>query len=85
MHIEKYLSRYHYLHELIKKESTGTALQFSQKLGISRRMLFEYLSDLREKGAPIEFCRRRMTYYYKGSWGLTDHLPILHQAEIALV
>jgi len=49
---------------LIRLQSTGTGEEFAGKLGISRATLFRKMEYLREKGASIEYCRCRRTYYY---------------------
>ena len=59
----KYLRRYQKMHKLIMNERTGSAAEFAFKLGISRRMLFEYLDDMRDMGMEIRYSRRRRTYY----------------------
>ena len=53
-------------------ERTGSAAEFAFKLGISRRMLFEYLDDMRDMGMEIRYSRRRRTYYT-----VTENLDIL--------
>jgi hypothetical protein len=60
----KYIDRYDRIKKLIHLENTGNAEDFSAKIGLSRRMLFEYLSDLRYNGVNILYCRKRKTYYF---------------------
>lgn len=59
----KYLERYQKMRTLIIHERTGTSEEFAEKIGISRRMLFNYLDDLRDMGLEMAYCRRRNTYY----------------------
>lgn len=52
--------------ELILRESTGTPLEFAEKLEFSRTTFFSYLSYLREElGADIKYDAYRETYYYE--------------------
>lgn len=60
----KYIDRYDRIKKLIHLENTGNAEDFSEKIGISRRMLFEYLADLRYNGEDILYCRKRKTFYF---------------------
>ena len=60
----KYIDRYDRIIKQIHLEKTGNAEDFSAKIGISRRMLFEYLADLRCNGYAILYCRKRKTYYF---------------------
>jgi predicted DNA-binding transcriptional regulator YafY len=49
---------------LIRIKGTGTADQLAEKLGMSRRTVYEYLNLMKENGAPIKFCSYRQSYYY---------------------
>jgi hypothetical protein len=63
----KYVIRVQTIHELIEKEQTGSSHEFAKKIGISRSVLMESLREMREDlGAPIDYCRRRETFYYSG-------------------
>ena len=65
MQFEKYNNPVKYLRELIDKESTGPPEFLAKRLGVSRRMFFEYLNTLKEmEGACIKYCRRRRSYYF---------------------
>jgi biotin operon repressor len=59
----KYLARYQRIQNLIFAEKTGSSEEFATKIGLSRRMLFNYLEDLKDMGLEIEYCRKRKTYY----------------------
>lgn len=50
--------------QLIRIKGTGTAEQLAEKLGISRRSVFNLLNEMKEKGAPIKFDQYRGSYYY---------------------
>lgn len=49
---------------LIRIKGTGTPAQLAQRLGMSKRAIFDYLNLMREYGAPIKFCNARQSYYY---------------------
>lgn len=52
---------------LIKHQSTGIPEDFAQKLEISRAMLFNYLTYMREElMLEIEYSRSNMSYHYNG-------------------
>ncbi|GCC50166.1 hypothetical protein SanaruYs_03810 [Chryseotalea sanaruensis] len=71
MGLLKYLDRIERIHKLIEKESTGSASDFSKKLGISRSVLMEHIREMREElNAPISFSRLRETFYYEKSFSL---------------
>jgi biotin operon repressor len=48
----------------IKVERTGNAEQLANKLGFSRRTLFNYMDLLKDEGLNIKFCRTRVTYFF---------------------
>lgn len=50
--------------QLIRIKGTGTADQLAEKLGISRRSVFNLLNEMKEKGAPIKYDQYRGSYYY---------------------
>lgn len=67
---KRFLERFKKIDYLISIRRTGTPAQLADKLEISESMLYEYLSVLREQGAPIAYDKERQTYYYerKGSF-----------------
>ncbi len=51
--------------ELISNGNTGTPKQVSNKLGVSERLVFFYVSILKKEfHAPIKYCRKTKTYYF---------------------
>jgi predicted DNA-binding transcriptional regulator YafY len=60
-----YFYRIAIIDQLIQLENTGNSHQLASTLGIARCTLFNYLNDMKELGAPIEYCRQRNTYYYR--------------------
>ncbi len=65
MQFEKYAKRIDYLNELIRKESTGTPNNLAVKLGISRRMVFNYLDFINDATGGIYYCKKNKTYRFK--------------------
>ncbi len=70
MSLLKSIDRLKRLDWFIKKEATGTAEDFSEKIRISRSMLMINLDEMREMGALIKFCPIRKTYYYEQKFNL---------------
>lgn len=64
MQFKKYVSRMQYLQELIEKQRTGTPKELADRLGISERMLYRYIETLKSGERPIEFCRKRRSYFF---------------------
>ncbi|THU38056.1 HTH domain-containing protein [Niastella caeni] len=60
-----YFYRISAIDQCIQSECTGDAQRLATHLGIARSTLFKYLNDMKELGAPIDYCRRRKTFYYK--------------------
>jgi transcriptional antiterminator len=63
MQFEKYVNRMQYLEELIEKERTGTPKELAKRLGISERMLYHYLDDLKSSKDCV-FCRKKKSYIF---------------------
>ena len=71
MSLLKYIERMKRMDDLIGRKATGCATEFAQKLGISPSQLFQDLKEMKELGAPIQFCPIRRTYYYEKKGQLT--------------
>ncbi|NOS94486.1 MAG: HTH domain-containing protein [Cyclobacteriaceae bacterium] len=70
MSLLKYIERARRMDDLIRRRATGGSEEFARRLGISRSVLMENLKDLKEMGAPIQFCETTRTYYYKSEYHL---------------
>jgi len=70
--MKSYFHRIAKIDRLIQQQNTGNSHQLASTLGIARCTLFKYLNDMKELGAPIEYCRQKNTFYYreKGSFML---------------
>lgn len=68
MQFPKFVERIDRIEDLIRKEATGTPQQLAAKIGISRRMLYNYLDYLKnEKGITIAYDRVGRTYRFSHS------------------
>lgn len=50
--------------QLIRIRGTGTATELAEKLGISRKSVYNLLNEMKDRGAPIKFDQFRGSYYY---------------------
>jgi hypothetical protein len=64
MSLLKYINRAQRMDDLIRRKATGCADEFAAKLGISHSQLYEDLKEMKELGAPIEYCPIRKSYIY---------------------
>jgi transcriptional antiterminator len=53
------------LDQLIRLKATGTPCELALKLNLSDRQVRRIIEELKDLGMPIEYCKRRQTYYYK--------------------
>ncbi len=61
------LERIHLLRRLdglIQRKATGMPCELADRLNVSRASLFRYLNELKNLGAPLEYCRLRRSYFY---------------------
>lgn len=65
MSLLKYIERMKRMDNLIRMKATGCASEFAQKLGISPSQLFQDLKEMKELGAPIQYCSARRSYFYE--------------------
>lgn len=49
---------------LIRERKTGNAVEFANKIKISERQLYTYISLMKSMGAPIIYSRGRGSYFY---------------------
>jgi len=66
----KILNRLRQIDQLIKLKATGNPKEFAKKIGVSKRMIFHYLNDLKDLGAEIYFDKGRSSYCYARSFNL---------------
>ena len=62
----KYINKILRINTLVKLRATGSPRELADKLGISERSVYEYISNMKELGAPIAFSYSHNSYiYYK--------------------
>ena len=62
--IEKCLNRILQMDQLIRQKATGTPRELASKIGLSERMIYEYLDLMKQWGAEIRFCKEHQSYLY---------------------
>lgn len=62
---KRFIERFLKIDSLIQKKATGNAMQLGEKLEVSDRTAKEFISVMKEFGAPIYFDRIRNSYCYK--------------------
>ncbi|BDD07559.1 HTH domain-containing protein [Aureibacter tunicatorum] len=65
MSVIKYLNRIERIDMLIKMKSTGQPQHLADKVGVSKRMIYEIINDMKDLGAPIKYCNYRKSYMYE--------------------
>ena len=58
------------LHHLIRRKATGSPLELTRRLSVSRAALFRYLDILKSFGAPVYYCSDRQSYCYEHEFEL---------------
>ena len=64
-----YFNRLEHIDRLIRMKGTGTPKQLADRLHISESLLYEYLSFMKDQGAPIVYSKLRQSYYYERQGG----------------
>jgi len=52
------------LDQLIRLKATGSPIELSQKLGVSRSTVYEIIGVMRNMGAEIAYCTGNKSFYY---------------------
>ncbi len=61
----KFIERFKRIDQIIANKSSGTPSQLAAKLDISESTLFEFIAVMKELGAPIQYDRQHLRYYYE--------------------
>ena len=64
MAINNYLNRMERIDELIRRQATGSPEELAYKLGICRRRVYDYIDEMRDLGAPIEYNKSAHSFIY---------------------
>lgn len=64
------------LHQYITTENTGSPNELAKRLNISLRSLHRHIDQLKDIKAPICFCRRRKTYYYREDFDFLVNISV---------
>lgn len=72
----KYLNRINRMNYLIAMKATGNPDEFSQRLKISKRQLFNDIEMLRDIGADIKYDRNNGSYYYVNNFDINIDISI---------
>lgn len=59
-----FITRIQNIDRLIRIKGTGTPDEFAERLGVSRRCLYDCLNKMKRGGAPIRYDHYRSTFYY---------------------
>ncbi len=73
------LAKLRILEKLIHSESTGTSEQLAQRLHISRSKLFELIDELKLKGVPISYSKKKKSFVFDRP------LELLLKAEVTFL
>ena len=65
MAITSYFERLQWIDQLIRMKATGSPQELADKLGVSKRTIYEYIQALKDLGAPVYYCKASGSYLYK--------------------
>ena len=52
------------INQLIRLKATGSPSELAEKLSICERQVYRIIDDLKDSGLPIQYSKKRKTYYY---------------------
>lgn len=70
MSLLKYVDRLNRMHDLIKRQCTGTSEEFAEKLGLSRSVLMDNIREMKELGASIGYNSLKRSYFYEQDFSI---------------
>ena len=60
----KHLNRLQRIDQMIRQQRTGNADSLARKLNVSRRQVYYFLTELKDMGVDIEYCREVNSFVY---------------------
>lgn len=82
MSLTKDAKRIEYINYLIKKKATGDLKTFARKNNLCRRALLNFLNEMRDLGADIQYDRKRKTYFYAKYGEMTKCMFMLYGEKL---
>ena len=80
----KYIERLERIDQFLRQQRTGTAYEFAERLGISRRQLFNLLDELKDLGLPVIYSRSARTFMYEYNCRLKINIEVLELEPVEL-
>jgi predicted DNA-binding transcriptional regulator YafY len=71
------IERLYAMHKQILQERTGNPEEFAGQLHISRSHLYNFIGELKDYGAKIEYSRKRQTFFYSDDFDISRYIPNL--------
>jgi predicted DNA-binding transcriptional regulator YafY len=83
----RYINKMMRINTLVKLRATGSPRELANKLGISERSVYEYISNMKELGAPIAFSYSHNSYIYcqEGDLVIGFSHEILNEEEVKII
>jgi len=63
-------------------KATGTPKELAEKIDVSERLLYDYLNEMKELGAPIYYDKERCCYCYSEEVKFEFGFRIIEQAQL---
>ena len=64
------------MHQMIKREATGSPDEFAGKFNIKRRQLYNILEEFKDYGAEIKYSRIKNSFYYENEFDVFVNISI---------
>jgi transcriptional antiterminator len=65
MRFDERIQSYDRLHNLIKRQSTGTPAELAVRLGVSERTIYNMILMLENYGASVKYLRYKKSFAYE--------------------
>ncbi|WP_136468018.1 HTH domain-containing protein [Flagellimonas onchidii] len=72
----KNLERLQQIHLLIENENTGSPYELANQMGVSERLIYNLIEQLKDFNANICYDRSRKTYYYLNDFQLQVSISV---------
>lgn len=76
------------MHQLIKREATGTPDEFAKRFNIKRRQLYNILDEFKDYGAEIRYDSIKKSYYYTNDFEVlveVSMMPLSKNERVTII
>jgi biotin operon repressor len=69
------------INQLFRLKATGSPSELAAKLNICERQVYRIIEDFKDAGLPIQYCKKRKTYFYAREVFMKFEISVIDAGE----